>query len=185
MEVFGNIECVTSIPTLWKLYTNKSYPVKIQIADSQRIYNVPDNPGIVYNYLENAYEKVDNANYVITGMLGEMWPISKNSLMKYSINPEYITLEPISVNTMELSTVYAAIIIPSHLRFALEINYGEKSVLHGNRLGIEHGVGDYILVKTKLENGLHRPDFTDSGRIINGTIFHMLYKPFYENQDSF
>lgn len=67
----------------------------------------------------------------------------------------------------------------------LQRNYGEKSVLYGNRLGIEHGVGDYILVKTKLVNGLHHPDFNDSGRIINGTIFHKLYKPFYENQDSF
>lgn len=185
MDVIGNIDFITSTQTLWKLYTNKSYPVKIQVADSQRIYNVPDRPGIVYNYLENAYEKVDNADYVITGMLGEMWPIGKNSLMKYSINPKYITLEPISVNTKELSTVYAAIIIPTHLQFALEINYGEKSVLYGNCLGIEHGVGDYILVKTKLVNGLHHPDFNDSGRIINGTIFHKLYKPFYENQDSF
>ena len=57
MNISANIQWITSDSTRWKFYTNKSYRAKIQIADSQQIYNVAGKPGVVYNYLEDAYEK--------------------------------------------------------------------------------------------------------------------------------
>ena len=176
MNISENIQWITSDPTLWKFYTNRSYRAKIQIADSQQIYNVIGKPGVVYNSLEDAYEKVGDVGYVVTGILGEMWPIGEKTVKKYNVDPDIITAEPMEVDTVELDTVYAAIMIPSGTQFTLETNYGEKAVLKGNRSGIVHGDGDYVLVMTKMINGVYIPDFDDCGRIINGVIFEKLYK---------
>ncbi len=50
-------------------------------------------------------------------------------------------------------------------------------ILHGNRPTLDHGEGDYILVAAKQVDGTYLPDFSDSGRIVNGTIFDTLYQP--------
>ena len=115
---------------------------------------------------------------MITGIAGEMWPIGEKAVKKYNVDPKNITAEPMEVDTVELDTVYAAIMIPSDTMFTLEVDYGEKAVLRGNRLGIDHGDGDYVLVAAKMENGIYISDFDDSGRIINGAIFEKLYKRF-------
>lgn len=176
MNISKNIQWITSDSKRWKFYTNRSYRAKIQIADSQQVYNVPGKPGVVYNYLEDAYEKVGDTGYVITGIAGEMWPIAEKAVKKYNVDPEVITSEPMEIDTFELDTVYAAIMIPIETQFTLEVDYGEKAVLRGNRSGIEHGDGDYVLVVAKLVNGDYLPDPNDSGRIVNGAIFNKLYK---------
>lgn len=178
MNISKNIQWIISAPTQWKFYKNRSYRAKIQIADSQQVYNVSDQPGVVYNCLEDSYEKVGNTGYVVTGIAGEMWPIGEKAVMKYNTHPQDITAEPTEVDTMELDTVYAAIMISNDTEFTLEVDYGEKALLRGNRPGISHGDGDYVLVAAKLVNGVYIPDFDDSGRIINGAIFDKLYKPF-------
>lgn len=78
--------------------------------------------------------------------------------------------------TVELETVYAGIRIPAHIFSTLVADYGERAVLKGNREGIEHGEGDWILVATHTIHGKLCPDFSDAGRIINGTIFDRLYQ---------
>lgn len=178
MNISENIQWIISAPTQWKFYTNRSYRAKIQIADSQQVYNVPDQPGVVYNCLEDSYEKVGNTGYVVTGIAGEMWPIGEKAVMKYNIHPHDITAETTEVDTIELDTVYAAIMIPNDTQFTLEVDYGEKAVLKGNRSGIEHGDGDYVLVNSKLVDGKYLPDFEDNGRVVNGAIFSELYKPY-------
>jgi len=177
MNISENIQWIISAPTQWKLYTNKSYRAKIQIADTQQVYNVSDQPGVVYNCLEDSYEKVGNTGYVVTGIAGEMWPIGEKAVTKYNIHPQDITTEPTEVDTVELDTVYAAIMISKDTEFTLEVDYGEKALLRGNRPGIAHSDGDYVLVNAKLIDGKYLPDFEDSGRIVNGVIFGELYKP--------
>lgn len=176
MNISENIRWIMSDTAGWKLYTNRSYTAKIQKGDPDRIYNVPDQPGVVYNFFEDAYEKVSASNYVVTGAAGEMWPIGAGALPKYDIAPSAITSEPQSVNTIELDTVYAAIRIPVDTQFTLETDYGEKAILNGNHAHIDHAEGDYVLVTAKYADGRYRPDFTDCGRIVNGTIFNTLYK---------
>jgi len=178
MNISENIQWITSDTTRWKFYTNKSYRAKIQIANPQKIYNVADRPGVVYNCLDDAYEKVVKTGYVVTGIKGEMWPIGKNTLKKYNVAQEDITNEPMEVDTVEIDTVYAAIMIPTEIQFTLEVDYGQKAILRGNRPGIEHGEGDYVLVVAKMKNSVFYPDFDDSGRIINGALFDRLYKEF-------
>lgn len=94
------------------------------------------------------------------------------------VSPENITAEPLEVDTVELDTVYSAVMIPVDTQFTLEVDYGERAVLRGNRPGIAHGAGDYVLVTAKKVNGVYIPDLDDSGRIVNGAIFYKLYKNF-------
>ncbi len=183
MNISQNIEYILSETTSWKLYRNKSYCAKIMKACSDKEYNVPGQKGVVYNFFEDAYEKVNPEGYIITGIAGEMWPIGKEALKKYDIAPERITTEPQSVIVTETDTVYAGIMIPLNKQFTLETYYGEKAVLKGNRPGINHNEGDYILVIAKKENDVYVPDFNDSGRIVNGTVFGKMYRPF-ENTNS-
>lgn len=180
MNISENVKWITTPSADWKAYRNRSYKAKIQLADPDRIYNVPDKKGLVYNFLEDSYEKVSSNGFVVTGVIGEIWPVSKKAIAKYDISPECITSEPTEVDTVELDTVYAAIPIPAEIQFTLEVDYGEKAVLKGNRSGIDHGSGDYILAAARLINGKFLPDFNDSGRIVNGAIFDMLYRPLQE-----
>ena len=176
MNISNNIQWIIESSD-WSLYTNRSYRAKIQKADPNRIYNVPGQPGVVYNCLEDSYESV-GSQYVVTGVAGEMWPIGEGALRKYRITAEDITAEPTEVDTVELDTIYAAIRIPLETKFTLEVDYGEKALLHGNRDGIPHSDGDYVLIPAKMSpDGKFVPDFDDSGRIVNGTIFDKLYKP--------
>lgn len=177
MNISENIKYIFENNSMWSPYTNKSYKARIQKADKNRIYNVPGRPGIVYNVYEDSYAEVNEDGLVVTGVADEMWPIGESALKKYNVTPERLGYEPIEVDTVETGTVFCGIQIPVDKEFTLETDYGFKIVLKGNRQGIEHGKGDYVLVAAKYENGAYVPDFADSGRIVNGSIFDKLYKP--------
>ena len=178
MNISVNIQWITEDSADWKLYTNRSYRAKVQKADPHQVYNVAGKPGVVYNFFEDSYEKVGDSGYVVTGVAGEMWPIGEKAMKKYKVDPQEVTSEPMEVDTVELDTVYAAIMIPKDIQFTVEVDYGEKALLNGNRPGIGHGEGDYVLAAAKLINGEYRPDPDDSGRIVNGEVFDKLYKEF-------
>ena len=108
---------------------------------------------------------------MVTGVAGEMWPIGESALSKYDISKENITSEPQDVQTKETGTIMAGVQIPVNITFQLQTYYGEKVWLN------DHGTGDWVLVSTKkTESGLLVPDFTDSGRVINGAIMEKLYR---------
>lgn len=176
MNISENVKYIANDISLWRTYTNRRYKVKVQKADKNKIYNVAGQTGIVYNIFEDSYAKVNENGLVVTGVAGEMWPIGEKALKKYNVSLEQLSYEPIEVETIETGIVFCGVPIPKEVVFTLEANYGEKVILKGNRPDIEHGGGDYILVAAKLENGKYIPDFTDSGRVVNGTIFDKLYK---------
>ena len=149
MNISKNIQWIINAPAQWNFYTNRSYRVLIRRADPQQIYNVPGKPGVMYNFMEDVYEKVMDNGYVVTGTMGEMWPIGADTIKKYNIEPSKVKSEPVLIDTVELYTVYAAVMIPYDTPFTLEVDYGEKAMLHGNRPGLEHGNGDFILVAAK------------------------------------
>ncbi|MBR4320763.1 MAG: hypothetical protein IKP69_12100 [Oscillospiraceae bacterium] len=177
MNISQNIQWILDRNTKWEPFTNKSYQVQIQKANSGKIYNVPGQKGVVYNILEDAYEKTGDTGYIITGVASEMWVIPPKALQKYDIMEHDITDEPQSVMTKETGTIFAAVQIPVDKEFTLEVDYGEKVILKGNRPEIGHNTGDYVLVATKKMNGQYVPDFEDSGRIVNGAVFQTLYQP--------
>ena len=150
----------------------------VQLAVPSRIYNVPGQPGVVYNSLEDSYAQVSPGGYVITGLMGEMWPIGPETLVKYDIAPELVGDEPQPVMTRPLPDLYAGILIPKDTTFDVIAHYGEKTaVLHGNRPGIAHGCGDWVLVPTAEENGAVHPELSGNGRVINGLLFPKIYRP--------
>lgn len=176
MEISENIRYILADGTAWRFFRNRSYQAQIEKANREKIYNVPGQKGVVYNIFEDAYETVTPDGYVVTGLCGEQWPIGRETVVKYAIAPEDITDSPTPVMTVELETVYAGIRIPAHLPFTLVADYGERAVLKGNREGIGHGEGDWILVATCRINDRLCPDFSDAGRVINGTVFERLYR---------
>lgn len=180
MNVSENIKTILQNSTSWKLYRNKSYKAKIQKADKNMVYNVEGRPGIVYNFLEDSYAEVNEHGLVVTGVAGEMWPIGEKALEKYQLTDGQPGFEPIEVQTVETDAVYCGVRIPKEIAFFLETDYGVRTMLRGNRLGIDHGDGDYVLVFAKKEKGRYLPDFSDSGRIVNGSIFDLLYQEFHE-----
>lgn len=149
----------------WKVYRRKKYQVHIQKADRNRIYNVPECPGMVYNVMEDSHESLEHADYVVTGLLGEMWPITKKSLQGYEVSEEEITASP-RVFYSKLSDIkYYAIQIPKDVLFMVSMEkYG---VLKGNAVGREHGIGDFLLCTS-----FQKEDF----RIINGQVFDKMYE---------
>ena len=177
MKISDNIHYILTSDN-WSLFTNKCCRVSIQKGHISAIYNVPEKPGIVYNYLEDCFEPINDSCYVITGIAGEMWPVSLLAISKYKISADQITDEPQEVYTVPTGTVYAGICIPSSIPFTLEVDYGQTCILKGNRKGIGHSSGDWILLPAKLSAGRYLPDFQDAGRIINGTIFNQLYAPY-------
>ena len=178
MEISESVRWIFDPALKWGFFRSRPYRAAVQTADPQRIYNVPDSPGVVYNYLEDAYEQVSPGGYVITGILGEMWPIGAESISKYDISPQSVTAEPRTVMTRRMPDLYAGIMIPAQTVFTLTVQYGGSSaLLRGNRPETGHCNGDWILLRTCTENGLPRPDFSADGRIINGQCFASLYRP--------
>lgn len=150
----------------WKQYHRKQYYVKIQKAQSDRIYNVKDKAGVVYNYLEKSEALIEGYEYIVTGIVGEMWPIHEKSLCGYEIDDiDSIGTEPKQYKSKTNEVIYMAICIPVEHKFQLELSSG--TILNGNVDGVEHGDGDYILY-TSLE----KKDF----RIINGNVFNRMYE---------
>lgn len=176
MNISKNIRYILTDNNLWSPYTNKSYRAKIQKADKTRIYNAEGKPGFVYNVFEDSYAEVNEDGLIVTGVAGEMWPIGESSLKKYNVSIDQLSFEPIEVDTVETGDVFCGVQIPVKTEFTLETDYGIKVMLKGNRPGIEHGNGDIVLVSARTENGRYIPDFSDSGRIVNGAIFDKLYK---------
>ena len=178
MNISRNVTYILNDNSLWSLYTNRSYKAKIQKADKNAIYNVAGKPGVVYNVFEDSYAEVNEDGIVVTGIAGEMWPIGESALKKYNVSVDQLSFDPIEVDTVETGAVFCGVQIPVETEFTLETDYGKKVMLKGNRPEIEHGKGDFILVSAKTENGRFVPDFSDSGRIVNGTIFDKLYKAY-------
>ena len=180
MKISENIRYITTSGE-WQFFVNKSYTAKIQKGHSDKVYNVPGKKGVVYNILEDSFEPVSDSCYIVTGAAGEQWPISAKALRKYNILPEEITDEPQTVDTIPTDAVFAGIKIPADIQFTLEVDYGECAELKGNRTGIGHSDGDWVLVAAKKTAEGYVPDFEDCGRIVNGEIFGILYQPFTED----
>ena len=149
---------------MWRMYTRKSYEVKIQTAKVDKEYNVHGKPGIVFNKFEKVEADVTGYDYVVTGVSGEMWPIHESSLKGYNASPSEIKATPSVFTTKENDIVYYAFQIPTDKKFSVILSSGIE--LQGNVDGVEHGTGDY-LVCTDFE----AKDY----RIVNGSIFDKMY----------
>lgn len=151
----------------WQKWRKRIYSVKIQKAVKDKIYNVPGKKGVIYNFLEDCEQSLENAAYIVTGLAGEIWPITEKDLSSYDVNPEEIGIEPKEFYTRPNGKEYFGIQIPAEILFSVETKH--FGVLHGNaRVNeISHGEGDYILC-TSFES--------ENFRIVNGHIFDKMYE---------
>lgn len=150
----------------WQAFQRKPYQVQIQKALPDKIYNVSEKPGVVYNILEDCEESIAEADYVVTGLMGEMWPISRKDLCGYEVDETAIDETPKPVYTKSGDRTYYGVKIPLEADFFVETSkYGK---LRGNAKPdkIPHGEGDYIICSSFAEG-----DF----RIVNGQIFDKMY----------
>lgn len=151
----------------WQKWRKRVYSVKIQKAIKDNIYNVPGKKGVTYNFLEDCEQSLENAEYIVTGLAGEIWPITEKDLASYDARPEDIDIEPKEFYTRPNGNEYYGIKIPVQTLFSVETKH--FGVLYGNANAdvIPHGEGDYILC-TSLDS--------ENFRIVNGHIFDKMYE---------
>lgn len=146
----------------------------------KRVYPVhcscPARGTVVHNYLEGADYVTDDDNpFVITGTRQEQWTISRDHLLKtYQLTEsevESIGPTPRLIFTREGRPVrYWANLVPSEVG-PFEVRTKGGYVLVGNRLGVRHGWGDFIIASD--DNG--KPSETDRW-VVNGLVFFDTYQ---------
>lgn len=151
----------------WFACQRKKYAVSIQKAVRDKEYNVPGRPGYLYNCLEDSVESLESADYIVTGLLGEMWPITEKNLASYDVEGITLSEEPKQVFTKAATMIHYALQIPVEVPFAVEVSWCGK--LNGNARAeeIPHGTGDYLVCTTPEEG-----DY----RIVNGAVFKKMYE---------
>lgn len=136
--------------------------------------------------------------YVITGTVGERWPVKPSNMSAYDVNPEEIGIEPMTISTKDPSSQefmvafhipeeYTAKILPSWA-FSEDGKIDETQAMVANSKDskVPHNGGDYVVAKhipgqkeywelpeevrnTKEAAKLYSP------RIINGSIMQTTY----------
>ena len=171
---------------------------------SEKLFNV-DGQNVKYaiktgvNKLEkNRWETTPDRPFVITGTVGERWPVKLKDLTSYDVNIENIEIRPIKVSTLDPSN--QEFLVASHIplgkkfkvipkwAFQKDGTIDESQVLIANleTSKISHMDGDYIVAKhidgypeymeipedirnTKEIATLYSP------RIINGSVMQNTY----------
>lgn len=142
------------------LCKKKKYQVEIQKADSNKVYNVPDSPGEIYNLFEEVTYHVEEGEFVITGTAGEMWVISKNHLERtYDIHINDIGDIPIKVWTKSSDVEYEFMRVEPRYQGIVNISIDRVLVVNSDK--VDHGKGD-VLIRSINSN-----DFWS----VNGIIF--------------
>ena len=148
---------------------------------------------------QNNWETNPSRPYIITGTVGERWPVKPSNLTAYEVKPEEITVEPVTISTKDPSDqeFLVACFVPEHIKtvkvvtkwaFREDGTLDESQVLVANSddSKVSHSLGDYIVAKhidgkpeymelpeevrnTKEMAELYSP------RIINGSVMMETY----------
>lgn len=145
------------------LCRKKEYEVTLQKADTYKVYNLANKPGYVYNFLEDAEISVEGMAYVVTGLLGEMWPIPESRVNTYEIIST-ISEDAFLAKTKPAGTIYEYKRVPAGEQTVISIENGSK--LHVNSPKCEHGEGD-VLIRVLGEENFW---------VVNGLVFEKTYE---------
>ena len=145
------------------LCRKKEYEVTLQKADVNKVYNIADKPGYVYNFLEDAEISVEGMEYVVTGLLGEMWPIPESRVSTYEIIRS-VSEDTFLAKTKPAVTIYEYRRVPAKEQTVISIENGSE--LHVNSPKCEHGEGD-VLIRVKGEKHFW---------VVNGLVFEKTYE---------
>lgn len=113
-----------------------------------------------YNILEqNNWSTSPDRPFILTGTVGERWPVKFSNIDAYDVNPEDIGLEPIMISTKDPSDneFFVAKYIPEemHVKVALDWifledgTFDESQVMVSNLESskVSHNGGDYVIAK--------------------------------------
>ena len=154
----------------WKKCRKKAYEVAFVRADEGKVYNTA-RAGQVYNYLEDVAEDVKEGAFVCRGVVGELYVVPRAKVeMGYDVDPESIGDEWVTARAKAGAATYFC--RKPEGAFALATEYG---VMKGNREGVAHGEGDWILTTAKETEAGLAPDETDEW-IVNGVVFARTYE---------
>lgn len=136
--------------------------------------------------------------YIITGTVGERWPVKPSNLSAYEVDPEDITVEPITISTKDPDDqeflVACHIPLTQKVRvvtkwaFRSDGTIDESQILTSNMESskVSHEDGDYIVAKF-IEGGPQYMELPEkvrntkeaatlySPRIINGSVMMTTY----------
>jgi hypothetical protein len=148
----------------WRVFRRRRYTVWIRRADETRVYNVPGEPGVVYNFLEDSREHVRSGGYVVTGLCGELYPIGPEMLAQYSFEALPDGDEPVPCVRRQDGGLWRAVRIPASVPYCIRLDDG--NVAKGNAPGVSHGEGDWIVCSDGARNF----------RSVNGLLFDRLFE---------
>lgn len=132
----------------------------------------------VYNYLEDVeYTTTEEKCIVLTGTMGEQWPVTFARLAStYTFSGGgRLTEDIIPEGMFKVRTIVgedAKIVFAEMTTEQVEVATSWGEILHANRPGIPHGLGDYIVYAD--QSG--QPDKNDR-RVVNGAVFVRTYEP--------
>ena len=152
-----------------------------------------------FNVLEqNHWTASPNKPFIITGTVGERWPVKLSNLNAYDVDPIHIGIEPITVSTkdpsqQEFMIAYkiqegnSAIVVPSWA-FANDGSIDNTQIMQANSKDslVPHNGGDYIVAKhiegqpeyfelpEQIRNSVDAAKLYDP-RIVNGSIMATTY----------
>ena len=154
----------------WKLCCKKQYEVALTRAERGRVYNMPHEAGKVYNFLEDIVEEAEEGAFVCRGTVGEMYVIPRDKLDAYDVDADEIGSEWLTAKTRPQAAVYCCRRVEGPFALATE-----RGVMHGNREGVEHGSGDYVVCRALETEDGYLPDQADCW-IVNGVVFDNTYQ---------
>lgn len=152
-----------------------------------------------FNVLEqNNWMTNPDRPYILTGTVGERWPVKPSNIISYEVNPEDIGLDPITISTKDPSTgeFLVALYIPEgvNIRVASGWAFSDDGTLDESQVMVSnlesslvsHNGGDYVIAKhiTGQPEYMQLPEEKRntreiaklySPRIINGSVMQMTY----------
>ena len=151
------------------------------------------------NELEgNSWTTNPDRPYILTGTVGERWPVKPSNLSAYEVNPEDIGVVPMPISTKDPSDqeflVAAKIPLDKHIKIISKWAYKDDGTIDESQVlttnledsKISHGEGDYIVAK-HIDG---EPEYMElpeevrntkeaatkySPRIINGSVMETTY----------
>lgn len=152
-----------------------------------------------FNVLEqNSWTTSPAKPYVLTGTVGERWPVKPGNMVAYDVNAEDIGVEPLTISTKDPSDqeFMVAVMIPEETAakvipswaFNDDGTIDETQIMHANSESslVSHNGGDYVVAKyipglpqywelpEEVRNRKETAELYDP-RIINGSVMQTTY----------
>ena len=166
-----------------------------------------DRDGVIIKYAvksgtneleQNSWTTNPDRPYIITGTVGERWPVKPSNISSYEVNEEDITISPLEISTKDPSDqeflVATRIPLDKKIKVISKWAYRDDGTIDDSQVltsnledsRISHGEGDYIVAKhidgkpeymelPEEQRNTKEAAMLYSPRIINGSVMETTY----------